>query len=447
MGAGLRASGLNTDFWLDEIWSLQSVRQARSLIEVVTRFRSDNNHILNSLYLYALSAEADWRLFRLLALAAGAFAIWVSFRVAARWGRATGVFTAVLFAVSYPLVYYASEARGYTLAVLFGLVAFLALDRYRLQGSPRFAALFWLATALGFLSQLLFLHVYAGLAAWSLILARPPRSRRLASLALLHGVPAAFLAALGLGFVRNLEIGQGPLTDPVVIAARAAALALGLPDHGPWLIAAALLAGAVLLNELAHMRKEGDGAWVFFAVTILGSPLAFSLAVPYRFLQPRYLILPIAFFLVVLGHALGRLWSEDGIRRRWAAAALALFSAMNVWQSAVALRVGRGRYLEALTHVFRESGAPLVTVSGDQDFRNLVAFDFYLSYLPAGRSLVYVVSLYWPREGTEWYIVNRESHETPAPETMQQRGVSYRLRAEYPFRGLSGFWWAVYRRE
>ena len=42
------------DLWLDEIWSLLFVRASRSVTDLFARFRHDNNHLLNTLFLYYL---------------------------------------------------------------------------------------------------------------------------------------------------------------------------------------------------------------------------------------------------------------------------------------------------------------------------------------------------------------------------------------------------------
>jgi len=52
VGTYLRFKGIFSAFWLDEIWSLKLVRELGSPLEVVTKLHIDNNHIINSLYMY-----------------------------------------------------------------------------------------------------------------------------------------------------------------------------------------------------------------------------------------------------------------------------------------------------------------------------------------------------------------------------------------------------------
>jgi len=58
VGMYLRLKGVFTAFWLDEIWSLKLVRDLGSPLEVVTGLHIDNNHILNSLYMYMIGDTA-----------------------------------------------------------------------------------------------------------------------------------------------------------------------------------------------------------------------------------------------------------------------------------------------------------------------------------------------------------------------------------------------------
>ena len=50
----VRVPGMFHDFWLDEAWSYLIVRGLTSPLEVLTRAHIDNNHPLNSWFLYAL---------------------------------------------------------------------------------------------------------------------------------------------------------------------------------------------------------------------------------------------------------------------------------------------------------------------------------------------------------------------------------------------------------
>src|SRR5438128_1765967 len=75
--AAVRFACLFGDLWLDEIWSLRLLETVRSPVEILTRLLHDNNHPLNSLFLYLLMpAKAEWT-YRLFSWATGSAAVWI----------------------------------------------------------------------------------------------------------------------------------------------------------------------------------------------------------------------------------------------------------------------------------------------------------------------------------------------------------------------------------
>ncbi|HEY1302347.1 MAG TPA: hypothetical protein VGF24_02280, partial [Vicinamibacterales bacterium] len=49
---GLRVIAARGDLWLDELWSLSFARQLDSPLQIWTSIHHDNNHPLNTLYLF-----------------------------------------------------------------------------------------------------------------------------------------------------------------------------------------------------------------------------------------------------------------------------------------------------------------------------------------------------------------------------------------------------------
>src|SRR5262245_30249576 len=114
LGALLRAPGLFTELWLDEIRGLSNVKSIGSAIEVVTGIHHDSNHWLTSLWMYALGPDAPFWEYRLPSFFAGVAAI-----ICAGWlagiARSSRGLAMLLTATSFPLIFYSSEARGYAL--------------------------------------------------------------------------------------------------------------------------------------------------------------------------------------------------------------------------------------------------------------------------------------------------------------------------------------------
>jgi hypothetical protein len=449
-GLILRVSGLYTDLWLDEAWTAVNVRNLHSISEIWTRYQTENNHFLNTLFLYALRDTSDWRLYRLLSLLLGGLSVGVAAALGFARGRLEGFFVTVIFALWYPLVFYSSEARGYAPVVFFALAAFWALERFWETESNRAAAAFAACSILGLLSQFIFVHAWAASLAWSLWRLGTGRNRlgRRSILVLLrlHGIPCALLAVLYFGFVRNMAEGQGPHTSYPDVAAQAAALALGLPFTPVAGGVAIVVFAAVLGLELTKRRLRESGEWVFHSTVIVLSPLAVVILLRYKFLMPRHLLLSGTFFLLLLGRLLARLYGQGGRARLGALLGLGLFLSGNLWQTGCFLSEGRGHYLDALKTIVRRSGSAPITIGGDHDFRNALLVMFYRSYLPPGTSVTYLPIDEWPPEGPEWVLVHNPDPQAQPLPTIVPRGIPFTLDAEYRFRGLSGFCWFVYRR-
>ena len=126
----LRLAASMGDFYLDEIWSFYFSRQISSPLDVF-KLNHDNNHILNTLYLYMVGGEPFFfagkptfiphRLFSVLSGVVSLFLVW---KIASRQGRVEAFTALVLCGLSYPLVIYSSEARGYSPEIMFALASF-----------------------------------------------------------------------------------------------------------------------------------------------------------------------------------------------------------------------------------------------------------------------------------------------------------------------------------
>src|SRR4051812_16021317 len=173
VGGWMRFRGALNDLWLDELISLHNARSLRNLIEVFTAIHTDNNHYLTTMFLRAVGGSHSPPMLRMLSLLCGVAAVPAAFWAVARRPRAVQVVFACLITFSYPLVHFSSEARGYSGAILAGLFAFGALDRWLASGkaSAGWGSIFALAVIFGILSHLTFVFVWGALAVWSLLAA------------------------------------------------------------------------------------------------------------------------------------------------------------------------------------------------------------------------------------------------------------------------------------
>lgn len=448
VGALLRAPGLFTELWLDEIWSIQVAREARSAADFFLTYRTENTHLLNSLWLTLVSGAADGKVFRLLSFAAGVATVPLAVLAGLRWSRRAGLLAGALVALSSPLVALSTEARGYALAIAFALALFLALARHLETPSPRTTAAFGTFAALGLLSHLLFVHALAGAFVWSAwrVGTRPAARARLGALARLWAFPAVFAALLWWIFARHLAPGQGPRFDPLATAAEAAALGLGMPDQAPWSALALLAAAAVLAIGVARIRRDGDDSWVFLVTAAVVSPAVVVAATHYAFLRPRHLVLSILFLLLVLARLAASLLERGGRAGAAAVAGLLLVAGGNVLRTVSFVREGRGHCLEALREIVRKSPGPRITIGGDHDFRQLMMITFYKDRLPQGVEVTYVTQDRWPPGGPDWAIVQSPDPDAVPTDSITPAGVRYVLDRAWRFSGSSGLCWFVYRK-
>ena len=110
-GAVLRVWAAFDNFWLDEIWSLNLAQSIRHPWEIITLHR-DNNHMLNTFYLFLVGKQQSWFWYRILSVVTGAASVAIIAYGTLRRGFLEAATATALAALSYPLILYASEARG-----------------------------------------------------------------------------------------------------------------------------------------------------------------------------------------------------------------------------------------------------------------------------------------------------------------------------------------------
>jgi hypothetical protein len=380
LGIALRLRGVFTDFWLDEIWGLRIALAAPSWLALITRIHADTNHPLVSIFMHAIGPVRHWEWYRVLSLLCGIGTI-----VAIR--DRTYV---ILASLSFPLIVFSSEARGYAPAAFFLVLAYVLWRKSSIG--------FGVAIVLAILSHLSAVAVYLGFLAVDLValwrtgtLACPPAAQGQARVAVLHRhlLPIAFGAWYYVIKVRHLVPGGGPRWTP-----------------DPFAIAIGVATLAIVIVEIVRRARARDLDALFFAVALIAGPLIAAASYRCPCVLPRHFFVCMPFVLI--------LFASFFERYRWG---IAVFVLVNAMQIIPFLRYGRGQYDRALHDV---SG----TVGGDSAFRDRMLIDFY------NPSLRYV-----PRsQNPEWLLIENR---------MPIRG--YTLVREYPYGDISGWTWYVYR--
>lgn len=448
-GLCLRLPGLLTDFWMDEIWALRWAQSVDSPLDVLTGIHFDTNHWLYTLFMLGLGPRSAWWVYRVPALLAGIVSLPLMGLVARRDGRGTALTAVILGSASFLMVVYSSEARGYSSAILFSLLAYLALDRYVTTGRTGWAALFCAACILGILSHLTSLFVIVALAIWSIArIARTARSRGqvLRSLLVLHLAPFAAFAFLYLIDIRHVRHGGADIMPMWTVIQRVAALSLGtgqgnLPATGAVLFLAAV-SGYEIIRLLLHKRDEA----VFYAVAILLAPAALILASgDFAYWHPRHFIVCVPWILILLARFTARFPQAGFAGRAAFAALLAAFLCGNAAHLARFYRFGRGGYFAAVKLMAEKTPGPTVTLAGDHNLRHPMVLGFYTAYLPEKRFEYYKPPL--PEQGTEWFLRHSlQGFDKPMKAFRLNDRWDYRLVRHFPGSGISGWHWYVYRR-
>jgi uncharacterized membrane protein len=449
----LRLLGARGDLWLDEILSVELARivaSPRGLVSVPDAF-TDNNHLLNSLWLYVVAATSEPIVQRAHSVVAGTLSVPLAWAFGRRWGGATSRVAAVLFAGAFVMVHYGSEARGYAMLTVFTLAALVALDRWHERGAARWMVAFWGASILGMLAHLTYVQVLVAAAIWSAwTLSRAGGEMRLVAprLASAFVVPAAAALILYLGFFSRIHVLGGTESRPIDVLAETAGYLLGLPRYGGGAWLALIIVLGVLAAAIGTLRHRRDPSWVLLAMLSVGGPAVMILAVPMDHLTPRYLMVPMIGLLFAMAIVLGRLMERSQIRRRVALAALAAVLVMNGLDTVRLLRDGRGHYRQALADMAAASTAPILRIAGDHPFRHRFVIGYHQTALPPGYSTRYVAVDQLGQAAADWIVLHSfdPDRDPPLRQTQDPMGRAYILFRTYPSGPLSGWHSYVYRR-
>lgn len=468
----LRIAGVFDEFWLDEIWSLQFALKAHSVLQIIIGpgFHHDNNHWLNTIWMYLLGMRQTWYAYRALSVATGIGMVAAMGIAARRWGRHATLTALLLSGLGYYFVHYSSEARGYAPAAFFAVLAFLALRafvdaadgsveiiaasdapaRNRRARARRWAAAvgFWVCCALGFLFQATFLYAFVGALVWTPIaLYRKYRKivPALLNFALAMGVPLFFLEWLYLTAIRGMEIGGGPHYPIGQQIGDALAFALGLPaiDALGWTYVA--LAVAIAIGCALLLFKRNSDEWIFFLFAGVIAPAAVIWLRHREVIYSRYIFTAMPFLVLFLAFGVSRL-AARGRPGRFAAGGLALAfvvgNAAHLWQFFV---LGRGHYREAVELMVERTSGPVISVASGQPGATNLVLAYYEMIVPMHGKRIVPAD---PKSPTppEWLQWTRTQKDDEPPPFIASPWGTYQLEADYRWYGLSGSRWLIYHR-
>ena len=456
VGIVVRVFAAHNDLWFDEVWSLQLLRErGHSFADVFTNIKHSNNHHLCSLWMWLVGQNASALVYRLPSVLASIGTIVLAGLIGLRQSRLAGCVAVILTSWSYLLIHFGTEARGYSLAIFFALLAWYALQQFEEKRSWLWTVVFWSAVVLGFLAHLEFAICFAGLVAWALWRVVRYRSKwrdAVLDLFALFTVPIILLLAFYFVAIRGMEVGGGPEWQVTPLLIKTASYTVGGPASGAAAAIVALLALASIYVVLIYLMFERDDRWIFYAVVIV-VPLGL---IPILLLIPlsvRYFMISVAASLVLLSSGCAVLLRRGVAGRGIGLTLLAVFVAGNALNTSNLLRFGRGQYLAALRFMEKNSDGREVVITSDHDFRNAMLVNYYKRYLERPDSIQYVDRATLDEQhvrtntrslGAEWLIFHRFDLREQPERLTEIYGKNYKLVRIYRYSDLSGWNWLLY---
>lgn len=370
LGTLLRAKGLDSGLWFDEIVTLvESVRPP--LGQVVTAFPGNNNHPFYSLLAHfstVVLGEHAWTL-RLPAFVFGVASIPILYGLATQvTTRTESLLATLLFAVAYHAVWFSQNARGYTMLLAFTLLATWLFIRLIETPRTRTTVAYGVVVALGIYTHLTMAFVAGAHALiWGWQAWRGTSRERVAHLR---------AAALGLGtagvcglllylpmatgvidfFMGSPQKTAAVATSQWAIVEMLKGLRIGFGTVGV-LAALALLA----VGGLSYLMRSPLVAFVF---VLPGALTGFAMVVLHAPIRPRFFFMLLGFgllFLVRGAVEAGRFLQRGRVAsaRSDAAAPVAVcaLAIASLWSLGYNYRYPKQDFEGAMAYVERHKGA------------------------------------------------------------------------------------------
>jgi len=449
MAAALRIAASQDNFWLDEIWSWEFANQAKSLWQIATQIRHDNNHILNTWIIHCFPPETDWRIYRLPAVVAGIGTVVLAGVSGWKRSRCEGITALLLTASSFVLIQYSSEARGYAYLLFFTMLCVWLMERVSTARSRWGECLVGVGASLGMLAHLSFVTAWMGLVAWSVVVVcrrEQTWGSRVWPLLRLHALPLATLLWLA-AYNGGMMIGGGDRQGLGRVIVQAGSLAIGGPDSGWGALLVFLVAAAASVAGLVVMLRSGELSACFWGATALTMGVVLVVT-GHEVIYVRYFLIELLGVLALVSRVLAGVWKAGTLGRLVYVAMVALIITGNALHIVPFLEYGRGGYETAVATLIAESSSPVIGIGSDHDFRNTKVLAYYLGRRQDSRKVNYFPNRNWPPSGPDWVILHSFQQPPNAPpELNDTAGNKYQKRHEYRYSGLSGWNWILYQRE
>lgn len=430
------------ELWLDEIWTLRLLRQIDSVYGIFIGINHDNNHFLNSLYIYSISS-ADALSIRYKAVIFGSLSVAAAF-IATPGTFFTKLVAGILFAISFMMVQYGSEARGYAGFILATIISIWAVDRIINHQKGRF--ILAAAILLGFLSHLIMVATVANLVIWhSWSVWQRTRKFRSVNEEVGWAFGPAFVAVLPLALCMLVGRTLYGFSFGGISAFTVDAFAFGYAEMvrhllgigsglSDWTIVVLVLIGTPVLIAMSQTQRGS-----LYIGGIVAIPLLMAAFNVPNLEFPRYFLLQGVLILLLLAEAIGRLLERAAYR--WIGLIVVfVFVFINISNIVDFQESRRGNYANIVETIMS---------SGESEYasNHVLQSGFVVEYLAQGKPQqpVIVRNEHWCTARPRWFIQVGRQAGGPLP-IEQECGVTYERVTVSQVAGLSGQDWGLYRR-
>jgi hypothetical protein len=447
LGALLIILSARGTLWFDELLSLQWARSAENPWQIWEVFRHDNNHPLNSLWLWLVGEDRFPLIYRLLSMVSGVCTLVLIWMAARRLAKTFAWVPLLLASTSFPLVLYASEARGYAPALACLLGAWLVVSTRTESGLAWRVPLFWLLCLGAMFSHGTSLVILAALGVYFLVDRQTKGGHWLQTFGgavVWFGVPLVAAALYWFFFLRVMIIAGGPEYTLPTVLAHLFGYALGAPGAGHWVFA--LVGLLVLVAVLIFARFPDVATRVFFAGAVLIFPALSLVATDTTYLYFRYFLVSLPFVYLLSAPLAARM---DLWPRGWRILAATVLGAVVLGQLprlVQLISVGRGDYVTALRVIVEDCSLDKTIVANNE-----MQVGFVLGYGKKLHSelapLVLVPQARAAEQPTEWIVYVTQDDPPASPEPLiNLHDTSYRFVSFHRSAPVSGAHWTIYRR-
>jgi hypothetical protein len=417
----LRVRLMNNDLEIDEVWSLKLASSMRAPFAVFW-LHSDNNHYLNTLWLYALGPLQSFWMYRIPALLSGIGLVGAVMHYGWKKHPLTGCVLGLLLAVSPTLIFFSVEARGYSLMLLFGFLSYREAEQVMKLRSVRHAVFCAIFMMLAFLSQLMVIHLYLAMLVWSTItLIRHERDRWL--LVIMHLPIVLLLLFLAITDFSHLVIGGGPTFTLLQFLLGAVGILFASPVTGMFPILLGLITLFFLVWKIDSLiRVDASKAWALIMLFLV-SPLLWILFFHPTILYPRYILISLFFVLLLIGsEGAEMIRSKNAWISNTGLLLLSAYLASATLAQGTLMKNAHG-YTNALRAIEETSLTNPITIGSHEDFRTELLLWFYASRINSARTIIYEDANARLKKMPDFWLVDTELE--PIQERIISAGTTY----------------------